>query len=76
MKIQDVIFVMVFILLMLFRKERWFLYVGLACFIVAIPLFSLWIFFTADRLTWYGVAFIFVYLLIQMYLFRQKVARI
>jgi len=42
------------------------MWVGLGCFVLAIPLFSQWIFFTAERLTWYGAAFIAVWLLIQL----------
>ena len=67
MKIQDVIFIISVLALLVIRKDRWFLYTGLACFFMAIPLFSTWVFFTAERLTWYGSAFILVFLMVQMF---------
>jgi len=63
MKIQDVIFFLVFATLFLLKKEKLFLYAGLLCFVVSIPLFAKWIFFTAERLTWYGSGFILVFLM-------------
>lgn len=63
MKIQDVGFFLVFIILIFIKKPRLLLIAGLASWILAIPLFAKWIFFTAERLTWYGAAFIFTYLL-------------
>jgi hypothetical protein len=65
MKPQDIGFIFVLIALLLIKKPRLFLYTALASWIVAIPLFAAWTFFTAERLTWYGAAFILLYLLIQ-----------
>lgn len=59
MKPQDIGFIVLFLVLLLVRKEKAFLVAGLACFFLAIPLFSRWIFFTGERLVWYGAAFIF-----------------
>jgi len=67
MKVQDVWFIITFLLLFIFRKERWFLYAGLGCFLLAIPLFAKWVFFTAERLTWYGSGFILVFLVLQTF---------
>ena len=67
MKIQDVIFIISLLTLLVIRKDRWFLYTGLACLVLAIPLFAKWVFFTAERLTWYGSAFILVFLMVQMF---------
>jgi len=64
MKLQDVGFFLILIVLFFLKKPRVFLYAGLVCWILAIPLFAQWVFFTAERLTWYGAAFIFTYLLI------------
>jgi len=67
MKIQDVVFGIVFIILLLLKRGKWFLYAGLGCFVFAIPLFARWVFFTAERLTWYGSFFIFVYIIYTLY---------
>lgn len=64
MKLQDAVFLIM--LAFLLRKREWLLWAGLACFALAIPLFSRWIFFTAERLTWYGAAFIAAWVLIQL----------
>jgi len=59
-KFQDVGFFIVLAILFIVRKPIWFVYAGLLCFALAIPLFAKWIFFTGERLVWYGAAFIFV----------------
>lgn len=64
MKTQDIVFFVA--LLLLLKKPGWLLWIGLGCFVLAIPLFAQWIFFTAERLTWYGAAFIGVWLLVQL----------
>ena len=63
-KIQDIGFIIVLALLFVVRKPIWFVYAGLLSFALAIPLFAKWIFFTAQRLTWYGAAFILTYVVI------------
>jgi len=65
MKLQDVGFLFVFVLLVFFKKPNYFLIAGLLCLIFAIPLFATWTFYTAERLTWYAAGFIFVSLLLQ-----------
>ncbi len=65
MKPQDILFFIVFIVLMVFRRKKWFVIAGLASFVLAIPLFATWTFFTAERLTWYGAAFILASLLVK-----------
>ncbi|MEK7592925.1 MAG: hypothetical protein AAB508_06115 [Patescibacteria group bacterium] len=54
MKIQDIVFIIVFMVLLSQKKFEWLAALGLACIVLSIPLFSLWIFFTAERLTWYA----------------------
>ncbi len=61
MKIQDVFFLAVFLLLFWRKKYSSFMPLGLICLVVAIPLFWLRIFFTAERLTWYAAAFFAVF---------------
>lgn len=60
MKIQDAGFLIILLVLMFLRKEKWFVYAGLISLFIAIPLFYRWIFFTADRLIWYSVSFLFI----------------
>lgn len=64
MKPQDIGFFLILITLFIVKKPRIFLFAGLLCWVLSIPLFAKWIFFTAERLTWYGAAFILIYLLI------------
>jgi hypothetical protein len=56
MKIQDIVFIVVLFVLLVAQKQKWFIHLGLLCLILAMPLFAKWIFFTAERLTWYGIA--------------------
>lgn len=57
MKPQDIIFFIIFFSLIIKRDPRLSAGVGIAALILSIPLFSFWIFFTAERLTWYAGAF-------------------
>lgn len=66
MKPQDIAFGVVFLAILLVRKPKVLLIAGIVCFILAIPLFATWVFFTAERLTWYGAGFILAYLLLQL----------
>lgn len=56
MKIQDIVFIAIFCILLVAKKQKWFIHIGLLCLILAIPLFAKWVFFTAERLTWYAMA--------------------
>lgn len=67
MKPQDIIFVVFFTGLLLTRKIIWLVYAGLGCLIFAIPLFAKWIFFTAERMTWYAAAFFLAFTLISLF---------
>lgn len=57
MKIQDVIFIIIFGFIFLKRDPRLAVICGLLFLIISIPLFSMWIFFTAERFIWYSGAF-------------------
>lgn len=67
MKPQDIVFIVVLAILLLVRKERLLIYAGLGCLIFAIPLFAKWIFFTGERLTWYGAAFLFIGIIFMLF---------
>ena len=64
MKLQDVGFFIVLAILFIVRKPIWFVYTGLLCFALAIPLFAKWVFFTGERMTWYGAAFVFMSIMV------------
>lgn len=66
MKIQDIIFFVILAGILLTRKPRLLVISGLGCLILAIPLFAKWVFFTAERLTWYAAAFFFTFILISL----------
>jgi hypothetical protein len=67
MKLQDIVFFILIAILFIFRKPTWFVYVGLLCFIFAIPLFARWIFFTGERFVWYGAAFIVASIILRIF---------
>lgn len=70
MKIQDIAFFVVLALLILKRNPKFAVFCGIACLILSIPLFSFWIFFTAERLVWYAASFFL--LAIVFYLFNSR----
>ncbi len=73
MKIQDLIFIIIFLFVLWRRSERLSVMIGLSCLLLAIPLFKFWIFFTAERLTWYAAAFFaFAILLLLAKLAKRK----
>ncbi len=57
MKIQDIAFIIVFLAVLLKRNPTLSALIGIICLILSMPLFSLWVFFTAERLTWYSAVF-------------------
>ncbi len=72
MKIQDIIFFISLCSLFVLRRPVLFVWAGLFCLALAIPLFATWTFFTAERLTWYAAAFFFTFTLISL-LFPRRV---
>ncbi len=70
MKIQDIAFFVVLALLIIKRDPKIAVFCGISCLVLSIPLFSFWVFFTAERLTWYAAAFFC--LTIIFYLFNSK----
>ena len=71
MKIQDIGFFFLLAVLIVVRKARLSAAVGLACLVLAIPLFKFWIFFTAERLTWYAAAF-FIHAILLLIIDKPK----
>lgn len=60
MKIQDLGFFVLLGILLWRRDARWLVYAGLGFLVVSMPLFSLWIFFTAQRFVQYGALCFFL----------------
>ncbi len=56
-KAQDLVFFALFLLVIWRRNKTLSIIIGLMCLFLAMPLFKFWIFFTAERLTWYAAAF-------------------
>lgn len=71
MKIQDILFFLVLALLIYKHDPRWFVVAGIITLIFSIPLFSLWVFFTAERLTWYTLAFFLIAIVINLLQMRK-----
>lgn len=70
-KIQDLAFILVFLLVFWRRSSKLAVSTGLFCLALAIPLFKFWIFFTAERLTWYAAAFFLLAIIQQLYAYRH-----
>jgi len=62
MKIQDVSFLVILLFMLLLKRPRYFIWAGLFSLLLSLPLFSAWIFFTAERLTWYAACFLLLFL--------------
>lgn len=57
MKPQDILFIIGFLLILYKRNSNLSVAIGILLLILSIPLFSFWIFFTAERLVMYAAAF-------------------
>jgi len=60
MKPQDIFFIIVLAVLVWRKNPKFLVGAGLLCLILSIPLFHLWIFFTAERLVYYAAGFFFI----------------
>jgi hypothetical protein len=72
MKIQDIVFFIVMALLIIRPNPRILVISGITCLILSIPLFSFWIFFTAQRLTWYAAAFFLMAIIFNLRIIWKK----
>lgn len=72
MKIQDIGFFIILLFLFAIRKPILFVWTGLGMLVFSIPLFSMHIFFTAERLTWYA-AFCFLLFILFSFVPSHKV---
>lgn len=72
MKIQDLLFFILFVILVFTKQSKMSTLAGILCLIIAIPLFSRWIFFTAERLTWYAAGFFLLAAIFEFYIIRRE----
>ncbi len=54
MKLQDISFLVMLVVLLVVRNRQLIVYSGLGFLLASVPLFSQWIFFTAQRFVWYA----------------------
>lgn len=71
LKIQDLVFFLVFLLALWRKHNRFSAVICLVCLIVSISLFKLQIFYTAERLTWYAAGFILLSVTQLLYAYRH-----
>lgn len=72
MKPQDIAFIIILFIFLLIRKPKLFVVAGITCLLGSIPLFAKWVFFTAERLTWYAAAFFLIAILVNLYQLRDN----
>jgi len=72
MKIQDIFFLIFFAFLVYKSNPRLAAIAGILLLLASIPLFSLWVFFTAERLVFYAAALFLLSILLQFYKFRKN----
>lgn len=70
MKIQDIIFILLLIVLLYKRNQYLFIWCAFGAVLLAIPLFQLQIFFTAQRLMYYAYALILLATL--LFFFKKR----
>jgi hypothetical protein len=66
MKIQDILFLVLLAVLLFKHKENSFVALGLSCFLLAIPFFYLYVFFTAERLLYYGALLVLIEVILKL----------
>jgi len=71
MKIQDIVFLVLFALLAYKQSPKLSAASGIIALIIAIPLFTFWVFFTGERMVWYAAAF-FLLCVVQQLAVRGK----
>lgn len=74
MKFQDIFFVAFLIFLIIFRRNspKTFIVLGIICFVISVPLFYFWIFFTAQRVVMYGAGFVLLGLLLEISKYKSN----
>ena len=73
MKIQDIGFLILIVLIVIGKKPLYLVYAGIVSLIIAMPLFYMWIFFSAQRLTWYAAVFFSIYIAYSIFQRKEKI---
>lgn len=66
MKIQDFIFLTFLFFLFSKKDAKLFVLYGLSLLVLSMPLFAKWIFFTAERFTWYAALLFLIAIVFQI----------
>lgn len=72
MKIQDFLFIGLFLIFLFKRDTQITVLAGIIFLLASMPLFYFWIFFTAERFTWYAVAFFLASVFFQLKQIRNN----
>jgi hypothetical protein len=67
MKPQDILFFLILFFFLYKRNSKWTAIAGLVSLLISIPLFAKWVFFTAERLTWYAAGFFLLAIVLQLF---------
>lgn len=68
MKPQDIVFIVVLIVLVAWKRDpKYLVYAGLVSLMLALPLFEYWIFFTAQRIVMYAYTFFLIAVFLNIY---------
>lgn len=70
MKGQDIFFFILLIITLVVHNRKLAVFLGLFFLALSIPLFSFWVFFTAERFVWYAVGFFCVGII--LFFFEQR----
>lgn len=77
MKVQDIVFVAIFAILVYRRNPQHIAWVGAICLLISMPIFySLKSLFTAERLTYYAVAFFLASIVLQLINLKKEFKKI
>ena len=71
MKIQDIVFFIIFFGLLIKRDPKLAAGAGIIALVLSVPLFSFWIFFTAQRLVMYAAAFFLISVIFHLFKSRN-----
>jgi uncharacterized membrane protein YkgB len=72
MKIQDIAFFIVLVLLIFKRNPKLTVITGVLCLILSIPLFSFRVFFTAEHLVQYAAGFFLLAIIIHLFKLNER----
>jgi len=73
MKLQDILFFIFVVIILFTRNSRLSAILGILLLVLSLPLFALWVFFTAERFTWYAGAFFFISVILTISKMRKQI---